>query len=285
MTNYLIASPATDCAAKSRGVADRGLLQPARLSDCEADRSEATSSRSRYNSRVRRATPSAARCAHRGRCASASRAAPGLHVVIDAREPRVLAATREELLQFGLCTAIAGDVTDERHVRALFAAAQEFGRLDLLVNNASSLGEVPLPRTDRLSQRVLRTVFDVNVFAPVRLMQFALEPMRQSGLGTIVNITSDAGVEAYPTWGGYGASKAALEHISRVFAEELAGGPVRVLVADPGDMNTQMHRDAIPDADPGTLRDPADSARALLTAVASMQGSYERVRLADVVRV
>jgi NAD(P)-dependent dehydrogenase (short-subunit alcohol dehydrogenase family) len=207
----------------------------------------------------------------------------GLHVVIDAREPRALAATLEELLQFGPCTAIAGDVTDERHVRAIFAAAEEFGRLDLLVNNASSLGEVPLPRADQLSQRVLRSVFDVNVFAPVRLMQCALEPMQRSGLGTIVNITSDAGVEAYPTWGGYGASKAALEHISRVFAEELAGGPVRVLVADPGDMNTQMHRDAIPDADPGTLRDPADSARALLTAVASMQSPYERVRLSDVV--
>jgi NAD(P)-dependent dehydrogenase (short-subunit alcohol dehydrogenase family) len=209
----------------------------------------------------------------------------GLRVVIDARDPRALAIAGEELQQFGVCTAIAGDVTDETLVRALFAAAQDFGRLDLLVNNASSLGEVPLPRVDELSQRVLQSVYDVNVFAPVRLMQYALEPMRHSGLGTIVNITSDAGVEPYPTWGGYGSSKAALEHISRVFAEEISGSPLRMLVADPGDMDTQMHRDAIPGADPASLRDPADSARALLTAIASMRSAYERVRLTDVVNV
>jgi NAD(P)-dependent dehydrogenase (short-subunit alcohol dehydrogenase family) len=207
----------------------------------------------------------------------------GLRVVIDARDPRALALAGEELRQLGECTAIAGDVTDEHHVRALFTAAQDFGRLDLLVNNASSLGEVPLPNIDQISQRVLRSLYDVNVFAPLRLMQYALEPMRQSGFGTIVNVTSDAGVEAYPAWGGYGSSKAALEHISRVFAEEQAGGPIRMLVADPGDMDTQMHRDAIPDADPATLRDPVESARALLTAIASMQNAYERVRLGDVV--
>ncbi|MGB8966967.1 MAG: SDR family NAD(P)-dependent oxidoreductase, partial [Candidatus Cybelea sp.] len=96
-------------------------------------------------------------------------------------------------------------------------------------------------------------------------------------------LTSDAGVEAYPTWGGYGATKAALEHVSHVLAAELDGTALRVLVVDPGDMNTQMHRDAIPDADPSGLRDPSDSARALLQAVGEMRAPYERIRLADLV--
>jgi NAD(P)-dependent dehydrogenase (short-subunit alcohol dehydrogenase family) len=113
-------------------------------------------------------------------------------------------------------------------------------------------------------------------------MQHALPLMLQNGSpATIVNVTSDAAVEAYPGWAGYGASKAALEHVSRVAAAELADAPVRILVVDPGDMNTRMHRDAIPDADPSELRDPADSARALMHAIARMQHSYERVRLAE----
>jgi NAD(P)-dependent dehydrogenase (short-subunit alcohol dehydrogenase family) len=124
----------------------------------------------------------------------------------------------------------------------------------------------------------------VNVFAPIHLIQHALGVMAErASLGTIVNITSDAGLEAYPTWGGYGATKAALEHVSRVLAAELEGTSLRVLVADPGDMDTQMHRDAVPDADRSTLRDPAESARALLRAIAEMRAPYERVRLAELV--
>ncbi|HEY6327614.1 MAG TPA: SDR family NAD(P)-dependent oxidoreductase, partial [Candidatus Cybelea sp.] len=89
------------------------------------------------------------------------------------------------------------------------------------------------------------------------------------------------GIEAYPTWGGYGATKAALEHVSRVLAAELQGSTTRVLVFDPGDMDTAMHRDAVPDADPAELRDPADSARALLRAIAGMKTNFERVRATD----
>ena len=107
--------------------------------------------------------------------------------------------------------------------------------------------------------------------------------MARSELSTIVNVTSDAGVEAYPTWGGYGATKAALEHVSRVLAAELEGSATRVLVFDPGDMNTAMHQAAIPDADPAELRDPADSARALLRAMAEMDGGFVRVRASDLV--
>lgn len=208
--------------------------------------------------------------------------AHGLQVIIDGRDRAALDAACAELRPLGNIVAIAGDVTDKEHVHALIAAARKLGRLDLLVNNASTLGEVPLPRIDQLTQATFLTLFDVNVFAPIHLMQHALQTMRaHGGEGTIVNLTSDAGVEAYPTWGGYGATKAALEHVSRVLAAELDGTALRVLVVDPGDMNTQMHRDAIPDADPSGLRDPSDSARALLQAVAEMRAPCERIRLAD----
>ncbi len=206
----------------------------------------------------------------------------GLHVIIDGRDSRVLEATRIELAAIGSITAIAGDVTDKAHAHALIAAADSLGRLDLLVNNASTLGTTPLPRIDEVTRETFHCIFDVNVYAPIHLMQHALRLMRRAqSPSTIVNITSDAGLEAYPTWGGYGASKAALEHVSRVLATELDGTNVRILVADPGDMNTQMHRDAIPDANPADLLDPADSARALLRAIAEMCAPYERVRLAQ----
>lgn len=210
--------------------------------------------------------------------------AQGLNVIIDGRDEAVLAAARDELARSGNVIAVQGDVADQQHVHDLVAAARAFKRLDLVINNASTLGEVPLPRVEELSRETFDRAFTVNVFAPIHLMQHALHAMRKSsGPGTIVNITSDAGVEAYPSWGAYGASKAALEHVSRVLAAELEDTQVRVLVADPGDMNTQMHRDAIPDADPDELRDPADSARALLRAIATMKERYERVRLADLV--
>lgn len=204
--------------------------------------------------------------------------------VIDARDAVALKAAEEDLRAYGNVVAIPGDVTDKNHAHALVGAARELGRLDLLVNNASTLGAVPLPRIDELTQQAFRDLYDTNVFAPIHLMQHALPLMRSSGgPATIVNVTSDAAVEAYAGWGGYGASKAALEHVSRIAAAELEGTNVRVLVADPGDMNTQMHRDAIPDADPNELRDPADSARALLQAIAQMKSPFERVRLAELV--
>ncbi|HEY5256922.1 MAG TPA: SDR family oxidoreductase [Candidatus Baltobacteraceae bacterium] len=204
----------------------------------------------------------------------------GLRVIVDGRDADALETARMELGAVGPIVAIAGDVADKHHAHALIAAADSLGRLDLLVNNASTLGEIPLPRVDQLSSEAFDDLFAVNVFAPIHLTQHALRLMRRGNArGTIVNITSDAAVEAYPTWGGYGATKAALEHVSRVLATELEGTAIRVLVADPGDMNTQMHRDAIPDADPGELRDPADVARALLQAIAGMKAPYERVRL------
>jgi NAD(P)-dependent dehydrogenase (short-subunit alcohol dehydrogenase family) len=208
--------------------------------------------------------------------------ARGIITIVDARDASTLKAAEEELRAYGKVVAIPGDVTNKDHAHALLAAARELGRLDLLVNNASTLGAVPLPRVDELTQHAFRDLYDTNVFAPIHLMQHALPLMRGSGgPATIVNVTSDAAVEPYAGWGGYGASKAALEHVSRIAAAELEGTNVRILVADPGDMNTQMHRDAIPDADPNELRDPADSARALVQAIAEMKSPFERVRLSE----
>jgi len=208
----------------------------------------------------------------------------GLHVIIDGRNAAALEGARDELRRYGDVTAIAGDVSDPEHAHALVAAAKQLGRLDLLVNNASTLGAVPLPRIDGLTREAFDRLFAVNLFAPIHLMQHALRLMQRSGgVATIVNVTSDAAVETYPTWGGYGATKIGLEHVSRVLAAELEGAKVRVLVVDPGEMNTQMHHDAIPGADPQTLRDPGEAARALLRAIAEMRAPYERVRLADVV--
>lgn len=218
-----------------------------------------------------------------GRAVARELLARGLTVIIDGRDEAALAQTAQELRANGNVIAVCGDVADKEHVHTLIAHAKALGRLDLLVNNASTLGETPLPRVDQLTEDTFRRLFDVNVFAPIHLMQHALQIMRRSGnTAAIVNITSDAAVEPYATWGGYGASKAALEHISRVLAVELEGG-VRVLVADPGDMDTQMHRDAVPDADPKELRDPAESARALMQALGTMRTTFERVTLSRLV--
>lgn len=209
--------------------------------------------------------------------------AKGLLVIVDGRNAVELERARKELAELGDVVAIAGDVSDPGHAHALIAAARCAGRLDLLVNNASTLGMVPLPAVADLDRPTFDSLFAVNVFAPIHLTQHALELMTSADVATIVNVTSDAGVEAYPAWGGYGATKAALEHFSRVLAAELEGTSTRVLVFDPGDMNTTMHRDAIPDADPSELRDPAESAQALVRAITEMKGSFQRVRASDLV--
>lgn len=220
-----------------------------------------------------------------GKALAAALLAQGVTAIIDGRDPATLEAAERELRAVGNVIVLRGDVTDTEHAHALVAAAANVGRLDLLINNASTLGEVPLPRVDGLSYDTFRRLFDTNVFAPIHLMQHAARLMRRtSSMATIVNVTSDAGVEAYEGWGGYGASKAALEHFSRVFAAEIAAGPIRVLTVDPGDMDTQMHRDAIPDADPAELRNPADSAAAILRAIAETREPYARIRVADLVQ-
>ena len=152
---------------------------------------------------------------------------------------------------------MAGDVADPTHVRRLVLTGLDtFGRIDILINNASELGPSPLPELSGLDPDEFTRILDVNLVAPLRLVQLVVPAMRTRGAGLIVNVTSDAGVEAYPTWGGYGASKAGLEHLSRVLAAELEGTGVRVFVVDPGDMDTAMHRAAEPGVDLSHLPTP-----------------------------
>jgi len=204
----------------------------------------------------------------------------GISLVIDARGEDALAQAERELSVLVPVVAIAGDVADGAHVHRLVEAAQtRFGRIDLVVNNASTIGRSPLPALDSLSPSAFDRIFTTNVYAPLHLIQHALPVMRGGGGGTIVNISSDAAVEPYPGWGGYGSAKAALEHMSRILAAELDGSGIGVIVADPGDMDTDLHRQAVPGADPSELADPRDVAPALLRAIASPRPAYVRVAL------
>jgi NAD(P)-dependent dehydrogenase (short-subunit alcohol dehydrogenase family) len=174
-------------------------------------------------------------------------AARGWNLVIDARGDEALAQARAELSASTSVRAVSGDVADETHRLALLDAANELGGLDLLVNNASLLGPSPQPSLDRYPMDVIEEVYRANVFAPIRLVQLALPQLRASSDGRIVNVTSDAAVEGYEGWGGYGSSKAALEQASNVLAAELP--QLRVYWVDPGDMATQMQQDAYPGED------------------------------------
>ena len=215
-----------------------------------------------------------------GRAVAHELARAGISLVIDARGAVALEQTARELAELVPVVAIAGDVADGPHVHQLVEAAQKrFGRIDLVVNNASTIGRSPLPALDQLSPATLQRIYDTNVFAPLHLIQHALPVMRRNAGGTIVNISSDAAVEGYPGWGGYGSAKAALEQMSRILAAELDGTNVSVIVADPGDMDTDLHRLAVPDADPSELADPRTVAPALLRAIASPRGAFTRVAL------
>ena len=182
-----------------------------------------------------------------GRALAVGLARAGFALIIDARDAAALAAVARELrADGGTVTAIAGDVTDPAHRAALARAAEAAGRLDVLVNNAGTLGASPLPALADYPPDELRAAFEVNVIAPVALTQLLLPLLRASG-GAVLNITSDAAVEAYAGWGGYGAAKAALEQVSNVLAAEETG--LRVWWADPGDLRTDMHQRAFPGED------------------------------------
>jgi NAD(P)-dependent dehydrogenase (short-subunit alcohol dehydrogenase family) len=183
----------------------------------------------------------------------------GWSVVVDARDGDAL---RRATVDLPGVTAVAGDVADPGHRAELATAVERLGRLDALVNNASTLGASPLPRLDGLPLDTFRHTLEVNVVAPLALVQALLPLLRASG-GRIVNVTSDAGVEGYETWGGYGSSKAALEQLSNVLAAEEPG--VRVYWVDPGDMRTDMHQDAFPGDDISDRPPPEDSVPGLLT--------------------
>jgi len=183
-----------------------------------------------------------------GRALARSLAADGWSLVVDGRDARALAGVEAELRAAGAAQvrAVPGDVADAAHRRELVAAGRDLGGLDVLVNNASSLGPSPLPRLAEYPLKELEAVLRVNLVAPLALAQAALPLLRRSG-GRILQITSDAAVEAYEGWGGYGSSKAALEQLTAVLAVEEP--TLRIYAVDPGDMRTQMHQDAFPGED------------------------------------
>ncbi|MGI8506376.1 MAG: SDR family oxidoreductase [Solirubrobacteraceae bacterium] len=182
----------------------------------------------------------------------------GWKLVLDARGAQPLARVRQELGQRTDVTAIAGDVTDEWHRRALVQAAGD--RIDLLVNNASTLGPSPQPELARYPRSEFERVYSVNLHAPLALIQLALAQIPPGG--RIINITSDAAVEAYEGWGGYGSSKAGLEQLTAILAAEQPER--RVYAVDPGDMRTRMHQEAFPGEDISDRPPPEDSVPGLL---------------------
>jgi NAD(P)-dependent dehydrogenase (short-subunit alcohol dehydrogenase family) len=186
-------------------------------------------------------------------------AARGWRVVIDGRDREALASAAATVP--GDVVAVPGDVADPGHRRELRAAVSRLGSLDLLVNNASTLGPSPLPGLDRYPLGDLEEVFRINAVAPLGLIQALLPELRRAA-GTIVNVTSDAAVEAYEGWGGYGASKAALDRLSAVLAAEQPS--IRVYAYDPGDMRTDMHQQAYPGEDISDRAEPETVVPALL---------------------
>ena len=185
----------------------------------------------------------------------------GWRLVIDARDEGDLERARAALAEQTEVVAIAGDVADSWHRAALVDAAGE--RIHMLVNNASTLGVSPLPALAEYPALAFEKVLRVNAVAPLVLMQIVL-PRMPAG-GRILNITSDAAVEAYEGWGGYGASKAALEQLSAVLAAERPD--LRVYAVDPGDMNTRMHQEAFPGEDISDRPPPEESVPGLLALV------------------
>ena len=182
-------------------------------------------------------------------------------VVIDARGARELAAAERELSELGDVVAVRGNVTDPDHRLALVDAAG--AELFLLVNNASVLGPSPQPPLADYPIEVLEHVYRVNVIAPLALAQLAIPRMPQGG--RIVNVTSDAAVEPYPGWGGYGSSKAALEQLTAILAAERPD--LRIYAVDPGDMRTRMHQDAFPGEDISDRPPPSESVPGLLAVI------------------
>jgi NAD(P)-dependent dehydrogenase (short-subunit alcohol dehydrogenase family) len=200
---------------------------------------------------------------------AAALAREGARVVLVARgEEAVERAASDIRAAGGEAYGIAADVGDKYAPHLIAgAAAALVGPIDLLVNNASTLGHVPLRPLLETDCESLERALEVNVVGPFRLTKLVAGSMAVRRRGLVLNVTSDASVGAYPGWGAYGASKAALDHLGRILGAELEGTGVRVVTVDPGEMDTRMHADAVPDADRATLLDPEVVARRLVALV------------------
>jgi NAD(P)-dependent dehydrogenase (short-subunit alcohol dehydrogenase family) len=202
------------------------------------------------------------------------------NLIIDARGQEALEDVLRQLSTYTNVVAISGDVRDEAHLQKLVDAARSFGGLDVLVNNASILGPSPQPTLANYPLDVLEQVYKVNVFGPLRLTQLALPVLQPNA--SIINISSDAGVEGYPGWGGYGSSKAALEQLSKVFAAEHP--ELKVYWVDPGDMNTTLHQEAFPGEDISDRPLPETSVPGLLHLIENnlLSGRYKAREILEV---
>jgi NAD(P)-dependent dehydrogenase (short-subunit alcohol dehydrogenase family) len=200
----------------------------------------------------------------------------GWGLIIDARGAADLERAARELGQLTDVVAIPGDVADPAHRHALIEAAGE--RIDALVNNASVLGPSPQPNLGSYPLDWLERVYEVNVFAPLALTQLALPRVPDGGV--VINVTSDAAVEPYEGWGGYGSAKAALDQLTAILAAEHP--ELRVYAVDPGDMRTQMHQEAFPGEDISDRQPPEDSVPGLLALIAGTlaSGRYRARELA-----
>jgi NAD(P)-dependent dehydrogenase (short-subunit alcohol dehydrogenase family) len=213
-----------------------------------------------------------------GRALASGLAAAGYALVIDARDERSLRLAADGI-RAGVpgadVTALPGDVTDPAHRAVLRAAA---GEIDLLVNNAGTLGAAPLPALADYPVEELRAAFEANVIAPIALTQLFLPALRERG-GGVLNVTSDAAIEPYAGWGGYGAAKAAIEQASNVLAAEESA--IRVWWVDPGDLRTDMHQAAFPGEDISDRPLPESVAPALVRLVAERlpSGRYRAAEL------
>jgi len=212
--------------------------------------------------------------------------ARGASVVVVARGETALtevveSAKREGRKVFG----IAADVAEKNSTHRISGlAAALVGHVDVVIHNASTLGPTPLRALLDTECEDLAQVLETNVVGPFRLTKALVGPMVLRRSGTVVHVSSDAAVEGYANWGAYGASKAAADQLHRVLAAELKESGVRVLMVDPGEMDTQMHRDAVPEANPAELRRPRDVAEALVALLERVDGPPSGTRLALEVR-
>jgi NAD(P)-dependent dehydrogenase (short-subunit alcohol dehydrogenase family) len=216
-----------------------------------------------------------------GRSLAERLAAAGARVVLVARDPaQVEAAARAIRQKGGVAFAVAGDVGDKDAAHRIAGqAAALAGAVDLVIHNASTLGPVPLaPLLDTSCEDVERA-FAVNVLGPFRLTKLFAGAMALRGGGMVVHVTSDASVSAYPNWGAYGVTKAALDHLTRIWAAELESTGVKLLAVDPGEMDTGMHADAVPDADRTSLLSPAVVAERIVRLIVTDGGWKTGARL------
>ena len=209
-----------------------------------------------------------------GAALARSLAAGGARVVLVARgQPDTEAVAAEIRAAGGVAYALAADLGDKNAVHPLAgAAAALVGPIDLVVHAASELGPTPLRPLLDTDCEDLERVLAVNVVGPFRLTRAVVGGMVLRDRGLVVLVTSDAGTSAYPTWGAYGVSKAALDHLGRIWAAELEGTRVRFLTVDPGEMDTRMHAAAMPTADPRTLASPADVATRIVSLIREAEG-------------